>query len=74
MFHQKSRSRWCHCSRLKYHVRGVQSDFLMGNIHLESEELVLDELEPVCVAVLPEEVEVEGWVAVAPWPPQKWEL
>jgi hypothetical protein len=33
---------------------------------------VLVELEPVCVAVAPE-VDV-GWVAVAPLPPQKWEL
>jgi hypothetical protein len=45
----------------------------------ESEESVVDELEPVCVAVVPEvpvDVPVEvGWVAVAPpFPPQKWEL
>jgi hypothetical protein len=44
------------------------------NIQLEeSEESVVDELEPVCVAVVPEvPVEVDvGWVAVAPLPPQK---
>ena len=45
-------------------------------VSLESEDPVVEELKPVCVAVVPEvPVEVNvAWVAVAPLPPQKWEL